>query len=60
MKPCRTCSECDGHHHWIEHCDDPSEVAETFVGYTCKHCEERVEMCDACGGANVPLHGCPL
>lgn len=56
---CRRCSECRGeNHHWIEHCDDPAEVAEPFVGYICKHCDARAEMCDACDGADEPGHPC--
>lgn len=51
--PCRRCSECRGeNHHWIE------EVAEPFVGYVCKHCDARAEMCDACSGAVEPGHVC--
>ena len=56
---CRRCSECQGeNHHWLEHCDDPAEVAEPFVGYVCKHCDARAEMCDACSGAVEPGHVC--
>ncbi len=57
---CRRCSECEGeNHHWIEHCDDPAEVGENaFVGYVCKHCDARVEMCDSCDGPDEPGHSC--
>lgn len=24
-KPCRECSECDGNHHWLESCPEPSD-----------------------------------
>jgi hypothetical protein len=51
-KPCRTCSECEGYHHFIEVCDVETEdgqlLAEPFVGYGCKHCGERREMCEGC------------
>jgi hypothetical protein len=51
-KPCRTCSECEGEHHWIEVCDVETEdgalLAEPFVGYVCKHCDERREQCEGC------------
>lgn len=54
---CRTCSECVGDpHHWIEHCDDPGEP-DPFVGYVCKHCEARADICDECSVAIYPMTG---
>jgi hypothetical protein len=44
-KPCRTCSECDGHHHWIEMCEEEEGA---FVGFQCKHCPMRSELCEGC------------
>lgn len=45
---CRKCSECDGRHHWLEHCepDDGGDdgVPAGFVGYVCKHCDATREM----------------
>lgn len=42
-KPCRTCSECEGEHHWIEGCvdeyDDEGAEHEPWCGYVCKHCD---------------------
>lgn len=37
--PCRACSECEGHHHWLE-----------TAAYVCKHCEVISEECDDCDG----------
>jgi hypothetical protein len=52
-KPCRTCSECEGEHHWIEGCvdeydDDEGAEHEPWCGYVCKHCGERRDQCDGC------------
>lgn len=59
LPACVRCSECRGeNHHWLEHCDDPAEVEKPFVGYVCKHCEERIAMCDACDGPNEKGHEC--
>lgn len=56
--PCRTCSECDGHHHWIEICveDDPDvdESISPWVGFGCKHCDLRSEQCLACENPAYP------
>lgn len=43
-KLCRQCSECDGDHHWLEHCPDPDddpegEAQHAAPGYECKHCD---------------------
>ena len=51
---CRQCSECDGDHHWLEHCDDPEDGGSDWCGFVCKHCDARREACDECGG---PLSG---
>jgi len=49
---CRRCSECSGvEHHFLEHCEDPTEVIgnrEPFVGFICKHCEVTTPACDDC------------
>lgn len=59
-KPCRTCSECEGEHHWIEGCvdeyDDDGVEHEPWTGYVCKHCDERRECCDGCD-AIAPVGG---
>lgn len=63
--PCRVCSECDGNHHWLEHCGpvfdedaDGNTVRlfgdDTFTGFTCKHCDAVAEMCDECGDPIFP------
>ena len=57
---CRRCSECQGeNHHWIEHCEEPeASEGDGFVGYICKHCPARAEMCEHCDGAEEPHHVC--
>lgn len=60
--PCRRCSECRGeNHHWLEECTPPAtDMSEDtgWAGYICKHCDAKVEMCDACSGPDEPGHAC--
>lgn len=54
---CRTCSECDGQHHWLEHFDDPDSEetpGSTWCGFVCKHCEARADLCGECDNPVFP------
>lgn len=57
-RPCRTCSECDGNHHWVDmSCfedDDGHVLADPFCGYGCKHCDLRSEQCEGCENPVYP------
>lgn len=61
---CRRCSECEGEeHHWLECVEHPSmsdddeQFIEEFVGFICKHCEEKAHQCDGCDGPIFPITG---
>ena len=59
VQTCRRCSECRGeNHHWLEACNPPAPDGDGFVGYECKHCDARAEMCDACDLAVEAGHVC--
>lgn len=45
--PCRKCSECDGHHHWID-----------TMAYGCKHCDAMIAACDDCQQPDELGHEC--
>lgn len=50
---CRRCADCTGQeHHWLEDCDESTG----WVGYSCKHCPARAEMCDYCDDVIAPDH----
>jgi hypothetical protein len=53
--PAGACSECEGHHHWIEVAVDPDNPGEYkdhpafkefLCFYSCKHCDAWAEMED--------------
>ena len=51
--PCRVCSECDGHHHTSTEYAEFDEQSNEFIGYGCKHCDEKFPECPSCGGPEV-------
>jgi len=55
---CRRCSECEGaSHHWQPDPRDPEDVDDERPylpgDFACKHCPQRGDFCERCGGDGI-------